>query len=106
MLGEILGLFMLANFLAMSIIWEFKKGWLDNAVLTCGLRLVIATLTQEILMTLVYYIRGLEQSNLSFVMQINAGNNLLSNLLLFVLLLAWLRIRGSGRVEAALEAKQ
>lgn len=106
LLGEMLGLTMLTNFVAMTIAWELKKSLFENAVFTCALRIVVATLVQELLIAFVYYIRGLGSGNLLLVLQINSGINLLSNLVLFILLLGWLRSRGEGKITAVLETKQ
>lgn len=104
--GEILGLFMLTSFIAAAVIWELKEGFLDNPVLTCGLRLIIATLIQELLIAFIFYIRGLEPNNLGHVLQVQAGLSLAGNLLLYFLVLAWLGLGGSQRIAAALEAKE
>ncbi|MGI6364355.1 MAG: rod shape-determining protein MreD [Bacillota bacterium] len=106
LLGEMLGLSMLTNFVAMAIAWELKESFVENAVLTCGLRVVAATLVQELLISFVYYVRGLEHGNLLSILQVNAGLNLLSNLGLYLLLLAFLRLRGEGKVSALLEVRQ
>lgn len=103
LLGEFLGLAMLTNYIAMAVTWELKEDLLENTVLTGGLRIIAATLLQEVLMAFVYYIRGLSVENLFYLLQVNAGTGLLSNLLLYLLLLAALRTRGSGRIEAVLE---
>ena len=105
LLGEMLGLSMLTNFVAMAIAWELKESFVENAVLTCGLRVVAATV-QELLISFVYYVRGLEHGNLLSILQVNAGLNLLSNLGLYLLLLAFLRLRGEGKVSALLEVRQ
>jgi len=106
LVGEMLGLTMLTNFVAMTIIWELKEEYLDNAVLTCGLRIAVATLVQELIIAFIYYIRGLESGSLVQVLQINAGINLLSNLSLYILFMVWLKIRGAGKVAAVLGAKR
>lgn len=106
LLGEMLGLSMFTNFVALALAWELKEELVDNAALTCGLRVVAATLVQELLITFVYYIRGLEHGNLLTILQINAGINLLSNLALYLILLAYLRLRGEGKIAALLEVKQ
>ena len=106
LLGQMLGLFMMANFLALIVIWELKEELLEDVIMTCGLRLIVATLIQEVLMTFIYYIQGWEPTRLLFVMQLNAGINLLSNLLLLGLLLAWLRMRGSDKIGTLLGGKR
>lgn len=104
--GEALGLFMLANFIALALVWELKDSLMENPVLTTGLRLVVASLTIDLLMTFIYYIYGLESGNLLIALQLKAGINLVSNLLLYLLLLTWLRLRGSGKITAVLEARK
>lgn len=104
LMGEVLGLFMLTNFIAMAIAWELKEDFLDNRVLTVGLRIAVATLIQEVILGFSFYIRGLDSKSLLAVLQLSAGTNLLSNLILYILLLGWLRLRGSDKIEAALEA--
>ncbi len=106
LLGEMLGLTMLTNFVAMAIVWEVKEEFLDNPILTCGLRVVAATLVQELLITFVYYIRGAETGNLLAIFPVNAGVDLLANLGLYILYLAWLRLRGANKISAALEVRQ
>jgi rod shape-determining protein MreD len=106
LLGEMLGLFMMANFIALAVIWELKEELLEDVILTCGLRVVVATLIHEVLMSFIYYIRGLEVARLLYILQLNAGITLLSNLVLYILLLAWLRTRGSGKIGALLEARR
>lgn len=105
LMGEVLGLFMLTNFVAMVFVWELSDSLLDNRVLTGGLRVVVATLIQEALLTFVWYIR-LNPENLMRFFQLNAGKNLLSNLMLYILLLLWLRSRGRDKIEAAMEAME
>jgi len=102
LVGQILGLSMLTNFVAMFVIWELKDSLLENTIMTCGLRLVVATLVQELLMGFLFYIRGLEPDNLLFILQINTGITLLSNLLLYFLFLALLRLRGQGKIAGVL----
>ncbi|MDD4657539.1 MAG: rod shape-determining protein MreD [Eubacteriales bacterium] len=104
LLGEFLGLFMLLNFISAALIWEIKNELLDNLVLTGGLRLIAATLIQEILMAFIFYIRG--RANLGSALQINAGINLLSNLLLYILFMFISKLlRRRDKLEAVLEAK-
>lgn len=104
LLGEILGLTMLTNFVAMAIIWELKEKYWDNAILTCGLRVVTATLVQQLLIAFIYYIRGSDAGNLA-VLSVNAGVNLSANLGMYIIMLAWLRLRGAGKISAALEVR-
>ena len=104
LIGEMLGLFMLLNFISMALAWEIKKEWLNNHVITGGMRVIAATLIHEIVMAFIMYIRTRE--NLASVLQVNAGFSLLSNLLLYILLLLWYRVRHRGaNLEAVLEAK-
>ena len=63
-------------------------------------------MVQELLISFVYSVRGLEHGNLLSILQVNAGLNLLSNLGLYLLLLAFLRLRGEGKVSALLEVRQ
>lgn len=103
--GEILGLFMLLYFISAVLVWEIKREWVDNLVLTGGLRLIGATLVQEILLVFIFYIRGVR--NLGFALQINAGKSLLSNLLLYALFLLVLKVCNRGqKLETVLEVKQ
>jgi rod shape-determining protein MreD len=104
LLGEFLGLFMLLNFISAALVWEIKNELFDNLVLTGGLRLIAATLIQEILMAFIFYIRG--TANLGSMLQVNAGIHLLSNLLLYVLFLVIFKLRRrQDNLEAVLEAK-
>lgn len=104
LLGEFLGLFMFLNFSSAALVWEIKKEWLDNLVLTGGLRLIAATLIQEFFMAFIFYIRGM--ANLTSALQINAGINLLSNLLLYILFLIIYKLRcRRDKLETVLEAK-
>lgn len=104
LLGEFLGLFMLLNFISAALVWEIKNELFDNLVLTGGLRLIAATLIEEILMAFIFYIRG--TANLGSMLQVNAGIHLLSNLLLYVLFLVIFKLRRrQDNLEAVLEAK-
>ncbi|HOB35082.1 MAG: rod shape-determining protein MreD [Firmicutes bacterium] len=105
LVGEVFGLTMFTNYIAMAVVWEFKDDLLDNAVVTCGVRVVIATLVQEFLTAFVYYIYSAGSGHISNTLQISAGLNLLSNLLLYALFMLWLRLRGSEKVSAFLEAR-
>lgn len=105
LMGEVLGLFMLTNFIAMALIWELSDSLMDNRVLTGGLRVAVATLTQEALLAFVWYIRQ-NPENLIRFFQLNAGKNLLANIMLYILLLLYLRFRGREKIEAAMEAME
>lgn len=104
LIGDMLGLFMLLNFISVALAWEINNKWLNNLVITGGLRIIAATLMHELGMAFIMYIRTRE--NLTSLLQVNAGFSLLSNLLLYILLLVWYRVRHRGtNLEAVLEAK-
>lgn len=105
LVGEIFGLTVFTNYVAMAVIWEFKDDLLDNVMVTCGVRVVIATLVQEFLTAFVYYVYSTGSGNIFNTLQISAGLNLLSNLLLYAIILLGLRMRGTEKVSAFLEAK-
>lgn len=104
LLGEFFGFFMLLNFNSAVWAWEIRKEWLDNLVLTGGLRLIAATLLQEVFAAFFFYIRGI--TDLAGTLQINAGKDLLFNLLIYAVFLLALKIRHRGsKLEAVLGAK-
>ena len=104
LIGEMLGLFMLLNFISVALAWEIKNEWLNNLVVTGGLRIIAATIIQEAAMAFILYIRT--RDNLASELQVNTGFSLLSNLLLYILLLVWYRVRHRGvNLESVLEAK-
>lgn len=105
LLGEVFGLFMLLNFVSMFFILEIKYEVFDSHILTGGLRLIAATLIQDILMAFIFYIQGIP--NLGPALQINAGINLLSNLIIYILFLIILKLRHPGdKLESVLEVKR
>jgi len=106
LLGEMFGLYMLTHFLAMAVIWELKEELLDNAILTGGLRLMAASMLQDLVIAFVCYVRGRGDSGLVLLLQTNAGTNLFSNLVMYIVYLSWLSLRGKHRIENVLEAKK
>jgi rod shape-determining protein MreD len=105
LLGEVLGLFMLLNFISMILVLEIKYEIFDTYILTGGLRLIAATLIQDIIMAFILYIQGIP--NLGPALQINVGINLLSNLILYALFLIILKLRHPGdKLESVLEVKR
>lgn len=104
LLGEFFGLYMFLNFISAFFVWEVKNDLLDNLVLTVGLRLIAATLIQEALLAFIFYIRRM--ARLGTALQINSGLSLLSNLLLYVLYLTFIKLcRRHEKLETELEGK-
>lgn len=105
LLGETLGLYMLLNFISMFLILEIKYEIIESYVLTVGLRLIAATLIQDILMAFIFYIQGIP--NLGPALQINAGINLLANIIVFIVYLLVIKVRHPGdTLESLLEVKR
>lgn len=105
LLGEVLGLFMLLNFISMFVILEIKYEIFDTYILTGALRLIAATLIQDIVMVFLLYIQGIP--NLGPALQVNVGINLLSNLILYAVFLIILKLRHPGdKLESVLEVKK
>lgn len=105
LLGETLGLYMLLYFISMFLILEIKYEIIESYVLTVGLRLIAATLIQDILMAFIFYIQGIP--NLGPALQINAGINLLANIIVFIVYLLVIKVRHPGdTLESLLEVKR
>lgn len=90
LLSEHLGLFMLLRFCGAALAWEIKNELIDNLVLTGMLRLIAMSLTQDVLTAFILYISGLR--DLGPALQINAGVNLLANLVLYGLFLLVIKL--------------
>lgn len=105
LLGEILGLYMLLNFVSMFIVLEIKYEVFESYILTVGIRLIAATLIQDVFMAFIFYIQGIP--DLIPALQINAGMHLLSNLILYLLSLLVIKLRHPGdKLESVLEVKR
>lgn len=102
--SEILGLHMLAYFIALVAVLEISRSWLDDLLLVCSLRVVAAIIIIEGLHAFVYYVRGFSD-HLLRALQINTGLSLAANLLLFGLFLLILRLRGRDQIHTLLEGK-
>lgn len=90
LLGENLGLFMLLSFSSGAFAWEIKNELIDNLALTGMVRVIAMSLLQDLFMAFILLIKG--QPGLGSALQINAGINLLQNLLFYGLFLLIIKL--------------
>lgn len=104
LLGENLGLFMLLNFSSGVLVWEIKNELIDNLALTGMVRIIAMSLFQDIFMAFILFVQG--QPGLTPALKMNAGINLLENLLLYGLFLLLLKLfHPRTKLDLVLEEK-